>query len=179
MKSSKNTLTLTLIASSIILLMALQIFWITNSYEKAYFDLRRETNGLFRSTIMALRDSLLIQSFEQVPGDSLHDARFTFTPRFDSSKIQQSKIRVNQSASQIQIYISSDGKRDSIQTILRPLSKQMHDGKIRGGNFLFRMNADSLSEDSIRHKFTKALVNEDIPIRFEIKHSSFIPTPIQ
>ncbi|MBK8291798.1 MAG: hypothetical protein IPK96_13575 [Flammeovirgaceae bacterium] len=38
MKNSKNTLTLTLIVSSIILLMALQIFWITNPYEKAYFN---------------------------------------------------------------------------------------------------------------------------------------------
>jgi two-component system phosphate regulon sensor histidine kinase PhoR len=177
MKSSKNTLTLTLIVSSIILLMALQIFWITNSYEKAYFDLRRETNGLFRSTIMALRDSMLLKSFERVPGDSLHD-RFTFTPRLDSSKNIKSRVRIDQSVSQIQVYISADGKKDSIQTILRPLSKQMHEGKISGGNFLFRMRADSLSEDSIKHHFSIALANANTWVPFEIKHSSFVPTPV-
>ena len=177
MKNSKNTLTLTLIVSSIILLMALQIFWITNSYEKAYFDLRRETNGLFRSTIMALRDSMLLKSFERVPGDSIHD-RFTFTPRLDSSKNIKSRVRIDQSVSQIQVYISADGKKDSIQTILRPLSKQMHEGKISGGNFLFRMRADSLSEDSIKHHFSIALANANTWVPFEIKHSSFVPTPV-
>ncbi|HNV27777.1 MAG TPA: hypothetical protein PKJ83_01495, partial [Cyclobacteriaceae bacterium] len=70
MKNSKNTLALVLIVSSIILLLALQVFWLTNSYEKAYFDLRRETNGMFRSTIMALRDSMLVKGFEKVPADS-------------------------------------------------------------------------------------------------------------
>ncbi|MBK7649585.1 MAG: GHKL domain-containing protein [Flammeovirgaceae bacterium] len=177
MKIQKNTIALALIISSIILLMALQIFWITNSYEKAYFDLRRETNGLFRSTIMALRDSMLLKSFEQMPGDSLHEPQFTFTSRLDTSKNIKSRARTNQSVSQIQVFISADGKKDSIQTILRPLSKQMHDGKIRGGNFLFRMNSDSLSEDSIRHQFARALEIAGVPVRFEIKHSSFIPTP--
>lgn len=177
MKGSKNTATLALIASSIILLMALQIFWITNSYEKAYFNLRRETNELFRSTIMALRDSLLIKSFEEVPRDTLHEPSFTFSSRLDSTK-NRSRVRMNQSVSQIQVYISSDGRKDSIQTILRPLSKQMHEGKISGGNFLFRMRADSLSADSIGYYFSKALKQAEISIPFEIKHSSFIPTPV-
>jgi hypothetical protein len=79
MKTSKNTLALVLIASSIILLLALQVFWLTNSYEKAYFDLRRETNGLFRATVMALRDSMLVKSFEKLPSDSVWKDAFRFT----------------------------------------------------------------------------------------------------
>ncbi len=178
MKNSKNTLALVLIVSSIILLLALQVFWLTNSYEKAYFDLRRETNGMFRSTIMALRDSMLVKGFEKVPADSASKA-FTFTHRIESDSTDGSKIRYRQNSSQIQIYISSDQKGDSLQTFLRPLTTRIQEGKMSGGNFILRLGPDSLSSDSIRHYYRKSLAQAEIDVSFEVKHSSFIPTPIQ
>lgn len=57
-------------ATSILLLLALQFFWLTSSYEKAYMDLRKDTNNLFESTIGALRDSLFIKNFERIPSDT-------------------------------------------------------------------------------------------------------------
>ena len=177
MKNSKNTLALVLIVSSIILLLALQVFWLTNSYEKAYFDLRRETNGMFRSTIMALRDSMLVKGFEKVPADSASKA-FTFTHRIESDSTDGSKIRYRQNSSQIQIYISSDRKGDSLQTFLRPLTSRIQEGKM-SGNFILRLGPDSLSSDSIRDHYRKSLAQAEIDVPFEIKHSSFIPTPIQ
>lgn len=177
MKNSKNTLALVLIVSSIILLLALQVFWLTNSYEKAYFDLRRETNGMFRSTIMALRDSMLVKGFEKVPADSASKG-FTFTHRIESDSTDGSKIRYRQNSSQIQIYISSDRKGDSLQTFLRPLTSRIQQGKM-SGNFILRLGPDSLSSDSIRYYYRKSLAQAEIDVHFEIKHSSFIPTPIQ
>lgn len=174
---SKNTLTLILIVSSIVLLLALQVFWLISSYEKAYFDLRRETNVAFRSTVMALRDSLFIKNFEKVPSDS--SARvFTFTPKPDSGNSEKSTPHL-QSNSQIQIYISSDRKGDSVQTLLRPLSSRLREGKLNGGNFILRIGADSLSEDSIRNHYRLALQRSDVDVPFRIKHSSFRPTPVQ
>jgi two-component system, OmpR family, phosphate regulon sensor histidine kinase PhoR len=179
MKASKNTLALVLIVSSILLLLALQVFWLTNSYEKAYFDLRRETNGMFRTTIMVLRDSMLVKSFEKIPSDSVSKEAFSFTHSIDSDTTNKSKIQYRKNSSQIQIYISSDQKGDSLQTFLRPLTTRIQEGKMSGGNFILRLGADSLSSDSIRHYYRKSLAEAGINVPFEVKHSSFIPTPIQ
>jgi two-component system phosphate regulon sensor histidine kinase PhoR len=174
---SKNTLTLALIVSSIVLLLALQGFWLISSYEKAYFDLRRETNGVFRSTVMALRDSLFIRNFEKVPSDS--SRVFTFTPKSDSGIQEKSTPQLQSSSSQIQIYISSDRKGDSVQTLLKPLTTRIREGRMNGGNFILRLGADSLSEDSIRHSYRLALQRSDVDVPFKIKHTSFRPTPDQ
>jgi len=178
MKITKNTVALSLIISSIILLLALQMFWLTNSYEKAYFDLRRETNGLFRTTVMALRDSFLVKSFEKISPDSFPKPGFTFTQRVETDSLSKSKVRVRQGSSQIQIYISSDQKSDSISTFLRPLTSRIQEGKISAGNFVLRLGSDSLSEDSIRHYYKNALAQSQIDVPFEVKHTSFTPTPI-
>ncbi len=175
---SKNTLTLALIGSSIVLLLALQVFWLVSSYEKAYFDLRRETNVVFRSTVMALRDSLFIKNFEKVPSDSSANV-FSFTPNIDTGIHEKSNARVQSSSSQIQIYISSDRKGDSVQTILRPLSTRIREGKLDGSKFILRIGADSLSEDSIHHNYRIALLRSNIDVPFKIKHTSFRPTPAQ
>jgi signal transduction histidine kinase len=179
MKNSKNTLALVLIVSSIMLLLALQVFWLTNSYEKAYFDLRREANSMFRTTVMALRDSMLVKSFEKLPSDSVWKEAFRFSHKIDADTANKSKIRYRQNSSQIQIYISSDQKGDSVQTLLRPLTTRIQEGKMSGGNFVLRLGPDSLSTDSIRHYYRKSLTQAEIDVPFEIKHSSFIPTPIQ
>jgi len=178
MKITKNTVALSLIISSIVLLLALQVFWLTNSYEKAYFDLRRETNGLFRTTVMALRDSLLVKSFEKIPADSTPKPGFTFTQRIETDSLSKSKIRIRQGSSQIQIYISSDQKSDSLSTFLRPFTSRIQEGKISEGNFVLRLDLDSLSEDTLRHYYKKALIQSAIDVPFEVQHTSFIPTPI-
>lgn len=175
---SKNRLTLALIVSSIVLLLALQVFWLISSYEKAYSDLRRETNVVFRSTVFALRDSLFIKSFEKVPSDTSVRV-FNFIPKSDTGILEKSTTHLQSSTSQIQIYISSDRKGDSVQTLLRPLSARIREGRLNGSNFILRIGADSLSEDSIRHNYRLALQRSDIDVPFKIKHSSFRPTPAQ
>src|SRR3990170_3691314 len=71
MKASKNTLALLLMTSSVVLLVVLQLLWLKSSYEKAFFDFRRESSMLFRSAVFNLRDSLFVQNVEPLRGDSL------------------------------------------------------------------------------------------------------------
>jgi len=181
MKSSKNSIALLLIISSILLLLALQALWLINSYEKAYFDLRRQTSELFRSSVFTLRDSMLMKSIERIPNDSSnHDNRIFFTTKLDTVITRQlgneKKHKIN--SSQVQIFISSDGKSDSIQKIIQPLASRIKEGKLPGGSsFTVRIGMDSLSVDSLRNHFKKSITEAGMELSFEIKHASFKPAP--
>src|SRR5258706_6576375 len=58
--------------SSILLLLVLQFLWVRSSYHKAFDDFHKETNMLFRNTVMAMRDSIVQRSMVTLPGDSVH-----------------------------------------------------------------------------------------------------------
>lgn len=70
MKQTRFSISLILMASSLILLLILEGFWIQNSYERAYYDLERETTALFRESVSQIRDSLFFQ-FVNTEMDSL------------------------------------------------------------------------------------------------------------
>jgi len=168
---SKNFLIILLIAASVLLLLALQFFWLTSSYEKAYMDLRKDTNNLFESTIGALRDSLFIKNFERIPSDTASGATgLIFKTEKDTSFVWKgtSKGDRKRNTSQIQIFISSTEKKDSLQRFLRPIGAQIQRAKIETGNFILRVGPDSLSRDVIRVAFQKALQKENLSFRFEI-----------
>lgn len=179
---AKNSLIIPLITTSILLLLVLQAFWLTSSYEKAYQDLRKQTNNLFETAIVALRDSMLVQNFERIPMDSLTRGKaLYFNRQIDSSFLLQrkSKTNPNRNNSQIQIYISSSSQKDSLHRFLRPITSQIQKEKIEDGNFILRLGPDSLSMDTICYNFQKVLDKEALPFKFIIEKDSFIPTPIQ
>jgi two-component system, OmpR family, phosphate regulon sensor histidine kinase PhoR len=179
MKPSKNLVVLALIVSSIFLLIALQALWLKNSYEKAYLDFQRETNGIFFSTVMALRDSMLIKNLKPLNPDSVSNGTIAFTHSIDTFNATiKSRNGYRKSSSQMQIFISSHNKGDSIQTMLRPLASRIKEGNLRG-NFILSMGPDSLSIDSVKQNYKKALEAADINVALKVKHTSFIPTPIQ
>lgn len=178
-KKNKNRLTLLLIVSSIGLLLALQAFWLTNSYEKAYFDLRREANDIFRSTMIALRDSALVRNFERVPTDTTYSNRnFTYTHKIDT--ISNEGVRMLQRGTQVQIFVSSSerSRSDTIQTLLRPLASRIREGKMESGNFVLRLGSDSLSVDSIRYSVAKNFTQSGLNIPFNVRHKSVTPDQI-
>src|SRR5688572_13770909 len=71
MKKQKNFVTRLLMICSVLLLIALQVVWLKNSYEKAYFDFRKESSVLLKSTVAALRDSLLVRLDDLSNPDSI------------------------------------------------------------------------------------------------------------
>lgn len=174
MKKNKNRLALVLISSSILLLLALQVFWLTNSYEKAYFDLRRETNGLFRNTLFAMRDSMLVGNIRKVSIDTMFRRE---QPRVTIDTVSSAKFK-SESISQIQIWVNApDGKSDSLKSLIRPFANRVREGKVDGGNFVLRLGADSLSVDSIQLHYSRNLRAVGIDIPFVIRDSSTLTPP--
>lgn len=179
MKSSRNSLTLTLIVSSTLLLLALQGLWLKNSYERAYIDLRREVSGIFRITIFSLRDAMLVRSLERIDTSRSGD-HFHFNSKVDTLVIRRrgGQMKAKTEASQVQIFISSNGKSDSLQKIIRPLAMQVQEGKVKeGSTFVLRMGGDSLNIDSIRVNFKKAIEKTGYDLPFEIKSIAVLPPP--
>src|SRR5436190_15358868 len=180
MKIHKNRITLILMITSIALLLTLQVLWLRNSYERAYYDLRAETTGLFRSAVYAVRDSAMFQNIESVPPDSTDrlQTSFIFTERVDSISLSGAVKESERTklSSQLQVYLSPRTKPDSAKVILQNLATQYREGKLRGkSRFIIRMNRDSLNRDSIQGYFGRSLASAGRSVPFEVKKSKFLP----
>lgn len=175
------SLSLSLMISSLLLLVVLQFFWLRNSYDKVYADLRKDANDVFRTTVLALRDSAVLRNLERVPSDTaLRQQRtFHFTERVDCVQVHRSRLAAD---AQMKIVISSSDKAaDSVEALLRPVVTQLHGKRMSGTNtFVLRMTNDSLSTDTllmnVRTAMSKAGVDEDVAIDIHVKTE--LPRPV-
>lgn len=181
MKQSKNSLTIFLMTSSMVLLLALQIVWLRSSYEKAFYDFRSKASGLFRTAVFAVRDSTLFQNIETVPADSSVQIQSTYIYKrtTDSVKLppvdQMKTMDVRRTEGQVQVYVSSKGRADSVKTWLRPFAARVREGSIQGGaRFIIRMDRDSLSTDSIRAQFGRNIARAGLQVSFDIKKENHL-----
>lgn len=154
----KNSVTLALVLFSVVLLLALQGLWLTNSYEKAYFDLRREANHIFRNTVYQLRDTVFVNTL-QPKIDSVGKAGLFITRNqlepIDRMDSMPDSLLIRRKASTVQVYISSSDASDSLIKTLRPLTNKLQG--VRGTNqtFTIRIAPDSLNLDSLTVYFKK------------------------
>ncbi len=81
-----------LIVSSLALLIVFQGFWIKKVYDEQYMTLKKDLDHTFRSTVMAMQDSMIQCSFGDLPklqGDSLpfgkRERDAEFPPQFTRS----------------------------------------------------------------------------------------------
>lgn len=154
----KNPVLLTLIAFSVALLLALQGLWLTNSYEKAYFDLRREANTIFRSTVFQLRDTIFVNTLQPRIDSAGKSGLFISSDRWESRKpmIRTSdSIQIKRKASAIQVYISSSEANDSLIKTLSPLTNRLQNKEGQNQFFSIRIAPDSLNVDSLTVYFQK------------------------
>lgn len=170
MQSRKLRLTVLLMTTSIILLLVLQLLWIRSAYNEALESFRKETNSLFRSTIIGLQDSLIMKGLQPiVTGDSMEYKRSADKPsqvmiwntriKRDSmlSKIPPEKVsRIEVRDSAVQIFLSVNREGDSIKQVLRPIVSGFR-RKREPGNFIFRFGNDSLRIDDIQRKYSDTL----------------------
>ncbi len=185
MKQTKKSFSLFLMISSIVLLLVLQALWIMNSYERVYLDLNRDANILLRSTVLALRDSSMARKIERVPNDSTEKKEFSFRHFTDTLSLalkdpkQIKEIKVNTATSQVQVYIAStQPNKDSIKAFIQPLATRFTEAQFSdGGKFIIRMGPDSLSQDTLRYHFQKAIDKANIAATFSIKEFSSMPPP--
>ncbi len=173
MKTSKNTLALVLIVSSIVLLLVLQVFWLRSSYINEITDLRKQTSLIFKNTVFQLRDSVFFTSIRPY-ADSVRQ-------NLNKGDMVARKIEITDTvylqkkSSTVQVFISSAGESDSLINALKPLTQKLKSMQ-RGSdqNFTIRIAADSINMDTLQHYYRKNLLEENIlaiPSISEIKFS--------
>lgn len=148
---------------SIVLLLVLQFAWLRSAWNEKQENFRKETNSLFRATIFAMHDSLMVRNIETVHGDS------TFLAKRLSGSGNQEGGRMNvvsDSTRTIEVYVSP-GSNDSVRWLVKPLMRRMRaaPGHRR---FFVRLVPDSLNTDSIRLQFSAALARSGLYMPFGV-----------
>lgn len=167
MQKHKHLYTILLMTSSIMLLLVLQILWLRSAYHEAFETFRKETNALFRSTIISLNDSLILKGLERVPavdtvqvtGELTRINMWNRKQTRDSllKKVSVEKIsRIDVRDSLIQVFIAANPTGDSVKKIIRPIITEMRRRR-EPGNFIFRVSSDTLSTTDIQRAYTDTL----------------------
>ena len=160
----KNPTRIGLMVCSVVLLIILQCLWLRNSYEQAYFDFRRESSLLFRSSIFGLRDSLFVKNIEPVRADRLEKRHSR-----DSLNVEFHAIDRLAPGSKVQVYVSSTEAIDSNVNFLRPLASSIT--KLdRRRSFIIRIGPDTLNMDTLNSNYQLALRSAGIQQSFVIRH---------
>ncbi|WP_165823975.1 sensor histidine kinase [Pseudochryseolinea flava] len=185
MMKSKNIITLTLMISSIMLLIILQVFWLHNTYEKAFFDFRRETSTIFRNTTLEVRDSMLLKSMVSVSSDSVDEfihpslpAKHFSASHWKTETQAAKRIAISEDHANVRIIVNS--AHDTIQKdILGPLTTQIASLQLKTPgtqkSFVLRLSPDTLNIDTLEMYFRKSLLKEGIDARFTVRHREFTP----
>ena len=170
---------------SLALLTILQFFWIQGSYEKAFHGLRRESGMIFRTTVMALRDSTFLQNIEIIPADSMPPTADEMNLRKSINNIfairtERMKHVTRNDSGQLEIYTTFAGNDSSVNhEMLRPLAGRIRAVAGKPGNgrkrFIIRMAPDTLDIDTLRFQFREALAKAGINVPFRIRHTVIAP----
>lgn len=166
-------------ATSILLLIALQFLWLRNSYDNARSDLAREANIVFRSTLLNMWDSVVAKSIRQLPVDSGVDAGSIVIGRRDSSveitRVEDNVIRRTRDSAAVRIVFST---RDSIlpKGVLKPLVSRMNENPAEGRSrtFILQLSSDTLDRRKVRQKLSDAFLRSGIDTEF-LLHISRTP----
>lgn len=176
MNKSKNYLILTLMVSSIGLLLVLQLFWLSNSYERAFFGLRRDSNFIFRNTLYAMRDSLYLENIRVLNTDTLNKLPAGDIQSLNIIRNNPDSIHITTKTSTVQVFLSDkSGNKDSVLEAIRPMTRQLRQGIEAGQkSFFIRLAPDTVSLDTLKIHFEIALQKADIPLKFMVNHQ-YVP----
>ncbi len=179
MKSIRNGWIVTLMTSSILLLLVLQVLWLRSAYTDELDSLKKETNTLFRSTIISMHDSLLLSRMEPVgSGNATRIIRDSASIQIWSTRSFGDSVRfsrdfqrrlppgleIRDSLAQIDVFVSSTTGGDSIRQVLRPLLAEV-DKNRQPGRFLIRIGLDTLNPSDIERKYSDTLLASGIDLK--------------
>jgi len=173
MQARKHLGTILLMTSSVMLLLVLQGLWLRSAYNDELTSFSKETNSLFRSTILAMQDSIILTNLKPMAtGDSARVRVYNDSTKvsiWNSRIVRDSirrhppmsdmpaNIRFRDSTTQIQIFVSSTSGGDSLKQVLRPILAEV--GKSRQpGNFVFRLGSDSLKITDVQKKISRHII---------------------
>jgi len=161
-KPKAINISVALMATSIILLVILQASWLRNSYEKAHADLRKQANDVFRTTVHAMRDSVVLRSIQRAPQDTSFRAGrgIQYTQKIDCVKVHGGPPAT--STSEMKIFIqSTDG--DSIKKSIPPLVAHLRTRAASDqATFYIQMRNDSLPMDTLMNRLRLAIADAGI-----------------
>ncbi len=160
--------------SSLALLLVLQLFWLQNSYERAFFGLRRDSNFIFRNTLYAMRDSLYQENIKVVGSeiDTLPKIWNNQMQAINIIKRNRDSVVVSGKSSTVQIFVSDKGgDKDSIIDAIRPMTRQLRQ-RIEGGQkgFIISLAPDTVNLDTLKLYFDAALQKANIQLKFLAEH---------
>lgn len=178
MRKHKHLYTILLMASSVLLLLVLQVLWLRSAYNEAFDAFRKETNALFRTTIVSLNDSLIMTELEQVPmADSVQVAiapsnfsrirlweRRLTNDTLTANPASEKNSRIEVRDSIIQVFFANHTPGDSLKHVLRPIITEFR-RKREPGNFIVRLSSDSLRIKDIQRAYTDTLITSGIMLR--------------
>lgn len=153
-----------------VLLLVLQGFWLRSVYHDEQQRLSKDLNTLFREVVFSMSDSLFKKNINAFPAEESF-ARIEWR---DSLKITSSgiikkglKLSDSQKRANIQVFVSGQNRKDSLDDFLKPLAEKIKGNK---GNRAFYINLtdEMLSEKDVRKKFLDTLKKSNLPIEFSI-----------
>lgn len=162
----KNTLTRSLMAGSIVLVLVLQGFWLKSSYRDTKEAFEQKTGFLFRATVMQLQDSLIRANMELVPDDSLG----TFAGKGFSDSIPSlviSRSVLNSAADSSRIAVMTPPKERKVDAVFSELREE------QVTRYFVLREADSLRLGTIKREYGQALAEAGISIPFHVLKAPF------
>lgn len=183
-------LSIALMSFSLLLLLLFQALWLRSVYDDQYEALHKETDAIFRNTMMDVQDSLVRKNMKLVAKDSSLGFPLPFLPpgrsfpghapdRVFVESHRKAHTDTIREQARVQISISSDQRLDSTHKLLGSIAENVNDLRKRNGNYNFvvRLNLDSLPVQSITQRYRQALAKADIPLPFRIVRSTARPSP--
>ncbi|HLO60217.1 MAG TPA: HAMP domain-containing sensor histidine kinase [Bacteroidales bacterium] len=164
MKTSKNLLAIVLMSASTALLLILEILWLKNASRTENANFTRTSYFLFQNTVMALQDSLRVQTFNPVPpgrppinktnpSGSIHDSN-----KVTNNRIVQ-KLNDENRAHEL--------KPEKITRLLRFVYSRFSPEKFPE-TFQVKITGDSVSMNRLKNQYSRELHNAGIQLTFNI-----------
>jgi signal transduction histidine kinase len=170
----RQPLLVSLIGSSLMLIVVLQVFWLRSAYDDAVDRLRKDTENIFRATGMDLQDSLLRKNMKPTH-DSMPDfsrVSFMHPPSdndFDFGKKRGFFMRDSLRMIRFQVQSSSEQNTDSLIKIVSGTLRDMRRDKNKHDyNFVIRLNGDSIKITDLSHRFADSLSKAGIDLPFQV-----------
>jgi signal transduction histidine kinase len=168
MKSQKNTLTIALITSSLILLVTLQVFWLRSVYYDEQQRLTKDLHSIFREVMFSMSDSLFKKNISALPTpESIARIEIKDSLRIFSSP-KQFGNSISVSDTNMRVVVFAQSGKDSLDDFIKPLTEKIQGSR---GRRVFSINitGEQLNEKELSKKFANALEKANYPIPFALQ----------
>ncbi|MCC7507174.1 MAG: HAMP domain-containing histidine kinase [Saprospiraceae bacterium] len=185
-----NTRFIWLIAVSLLLLAAFQVFWLRKVWDEQKEAFIQEADNIFQRTVIALQDSLTHRAIRRngISPDTffmplpppmlevsglrtmrLREKKRTIMTR-DSSSVEL-KLKKQDRSDQVQIFVSTLESNDgppNMPGLDRIMANWENKRDENGKRFVFKVEQDTMDENELRFHYTDRLQKAGLPADFQL-----------